>query len=131
MSPQKIFCPNIDCPARGQTGKGNIGVHSQKERRYICHVCGKTFTETKGTIFYRLHIDKQTVMLAIALMAYGCPPKAIEKAFGFHERTIRDWWQRSGEHCREIHEHVVGGSKLDMQQVQADEIKAKGQGSTF
>jgi transposase-like protein len=131
MNPQEIFCPNNDCPARGQTGKDNIGVHSHKERRYICHVCGKTFTETKGTIFYRLHIDKQTVMLVLTLIAYGCPPKAIEKAFGFHERTIRDWWQRCGEHCREVHEHVVGGSQLDLQQVQADELKAKGQGSTF
>jgi hypothetical protein len=28
MNPQDTFCPNIDCPARGQTGKGNIGVHS-------------------------------------------------------------------------------------------------------
>lgn len=131
MNPQEIFCPNIDCPARGQTGKGNIGIHSQKERRCICHVCGKTFVETKGTIFYRLHTDIETVMLVITLIAYGCPLKAIEKAFGFHERTIRNWWQRSGQHCRRLHEHIIGGSQLDLQQVQADEIKVKGQGSTF
>lgn len=131
MNPQKIFCPNIACPARGQTEKGKIGIHSQQERRYICHVCGKTFTETKGTIFYRLHTDDATAMLVITLLAYGCPPKAIEKAYGFHERTIKDWWQRSGEQCRAVHEHIVGGSKFDLQQVQADEIKAKGQGGTF
>ena len=41
MNPQEIFCPNIDCPARGQIGKGNIHVHSQKDKRYICEVCGK------------------------------------------------------------------------------------------
>jgi len=70
-------------------------------------------------------------MLVIALMAYGCPPKAIEKAFGFHEKTIRSWWQRSGEHSQIVHDHVVGGSQLDLQQVQGDEIKGKGQGSTF
>ena len=39
MNPQDIFCPNIDCPARGQTGKGNIGVHSKQEKRYMCHAC--------------------------------------------------------------------------------------------
>lgn len=131
MNPQEIFCPNPDCPARGQIGKGNIRVHSRKERRYICRVCGKTFAETKGTIFYRLHKDADIVLLVITLMAYGCPPKAIEKAFGLHERTVRSWWQRSGEHCRHLHEHLVGGSQLDLQQVQADEIKAKGQGGTF
>lgn len=35
MNPHEIFCPNIACPARGQTGKGNIGIHSQKDKRYF------------------------------------------------------------------------------------------------
>lgn len=131
MNPQGIFCPNIECPARGQTEKGNIGVHSQVERRYICHECSQTFTDTQGTIFYRLRTDAETVMLVITLLAYGCPPKAIVKAFGYHERTIKKWWQRSGEHCRLVHEHVIGGSQLDLQQVQGDEIKVKGQGFNY
>lgn len=130
MNPQEVFCPNIDCWARGQSGKGNIGVHSQVEKRYICHECKQTFTDTKGTIFYRLRTDTQTVMLVITLLAYGCPLKAIVKAFGFHEKTIKAWWHRSGEHCRVLHEHVIGRSQLDLQQVQADEIKGKGQGFT-
>ena len=130
MNPQDIFCPNIDCYARGQTGKGNIGVHSQVEGRYICHECQQTFTETKGTIFYRLRTDAQTVMMVITLLAYGCPPKAITKTFGFHERTIKGWWRRSGEHCRIVHEQMIGGGQIDLQQVQADEIKVKGQGLT-
>lgn len=46
MDPQSVFCHNPACPARGQVGKGNIGVHSRKEGRYKCHVCGKTFGET-------------------------------------------------------------------------------------
>ena len=125
MNPQEIFCPNIDCHARGQIGKGNIGVHSQVEKRYICHECQKTFTETQGTIFYRLRTDAQTVMLVITLLAWGCPLKAIVQAFGFHEKTVKKWWRRSGEHCRVVHEHVIGSSQVDLQQVQADEIKGK------
>ena len=70
-------------------------------------------------------------MLVITLLAYGCPLQAIVKAFGFDERTVKNWWQRSGEHCRGVHEHLVGGSGLDLQQVQADEIKVKGQGRSF
>ena len=57
MNPRDIFCPNMDCPARGQTGKGNIHIHSQKDKRYVCEVCQQTFTTTKGTIFYRLRRD--------------------------------------------------------------------------
>ena len=131
MNPQEIFCPNIDCWARGQIGKGNIGVHSQAEKRYICHECQKTFVDTKGTIFYRLRTDAQTVMMVITLLAYGCPLKAIVTAFGFHEKTVKSWWRRSGEHCRVVHEQVIGNSQLDLQQVQADEIKGKAFGQNF
>jgi transposase-like protein len=131
MNPQEVFCQNIDCPARGQIGKGNIGIHSRQENRYICQMCQQTFSITKGTIFYRLRTDAKTVLRVIALLAYGCPLQAIVKAFDFDERTVKKWWQRSGEHCRVVHEHVVGGSQLDLQQVQADEIKVNGQGRTF
>ena len=131
MNPQEIFCPNIDCHARGQLGKGNIGIHSQVEKRYICHECQKTFTATQGTIFYRLRTDAQTVMLVITLLAWGCPLKAIVQAFGFHEKTVKKWWRRSGEHCRVVHEHVIESSQIDLQQVQADEIKGKAFGQTL
>jgi hypothetical protein len=70
-------------------------------------------------------------MLVITLLAYGCPLKAIVKAFGFHEKTVKEWWRRSGEHCRVVHEHVIGSSQLDLQQVQSDEIKVKARGGTF
>ena len=81
MNPQKVFCPNIDCPARGQIEKGNIGIQSQKEKRFICHVCQRTFTTTKDTLFYRLRSDPQQVLLVIDLLAYGCPRQAIVHAF--------------------------------------------------
>jgi len=131
MNPHDIFCPNIECPARGQTGKGNIGVHSQKDKRCICDVCQQTFTVTKGTIFYRLRVASETVLLVVALLAYGCPMQAIVKAFGFDERTVRDWWQRAGKHCQAVHEYKVERAQLDLQQVQADEIKVKRQEGHF
>jgi transposase-like protein len=125
MNPHEIFCPNIECPTRGQIGKDNICVHSQKEKRYICTVCDQTFTTTKGTIFFRLRTEPKTVLLVIALLAYGCPIQAIVHGFGFDERTVRDWWQRAGKHGQEFHEHKVEQTQLDLQQAQADEIKVK------
>lgn len=125
MNPQEIFCPNIECPARGQIGKGNIGIQSQKKKRYICNVCEQTFTTTKGTIFYRLRTEPQKVLLVIALLAYGCPIQAAAHAFGLDERTVRDWWQRAGAHCHKVHERKVEQAQLDLQHAQADEIKVK------
>jgi transposase-like protein len=117
----------MECPARGQTGKGNIHVHSQKEVRYVCEVCQQTFSARKGTIFYRLRSDPVIVMYVISLLAYGCPVQAIVKAFGLDERTVADWHERAGRHCQNVHEHLVEKSQQDLQQVQADEIKVKTQ----
>jgi transposase-like protein len=131
MNPQKLFCPNMDCPARGQVGKGNIRTHSLKDRRWICDVCGQTFATTTGTIFYRLRSDPQLVMWVIVLLAYGCPVQAIVKAFGLDERTVGDWHSRAGKHCQQVHEHLVENSQHDLEQVQADEIKVKTQKGTI
>jgi len=125
MNPQEIFCTNISCPARGQTGKGNIGVHSQEDERYICNVCKETFVASKGTIYYRLRHDPQTVLRVIILLANGCPIQAIVKAFELDERTVKNWHARAGKHCQNVHEHMVENSQQDLQQVQADEIKVK------
>jgi len=131
MNPQELFCPEIECPARGQVGKGNIHVHSLKDKRCICDVCGKTFATTSGTIFYRLRTNPVTVMLVLTLLAYGCPMQAIVKAFLLDERTVRDWQQRAGSHCQQVHAHLVENSQHDLEQVQADEIKAKTQLGTL
>jgi transposase-like protein len=53
MDPTTIFCPNLACPARGQVGQGNIGIHSRQEQRFFCRQCRKTFTATQGTALYR------------------------------------------------------------------------------
>jgi transposase-like protein len=128
MNPEQLFCPNIDCRARGQVGQGNISVHSRKEKRCLCSECEQTFAVSKGTIFYRLRTEPQMVLWVIVLLAYGCPLQAIVKAFGLDERTVKAWWQRAGAQCKSVHNHVVGQSQLDLQQVQADEIKVKVQG---
>jgi transposase-like protein len=127
MDPQSVFCPNIDCPARGQVGKGNISVHSRQERRYKCRVCDKTFAETKGTAFYRLRTANDVVVTVVTLLAYGCPVQAIVMAFGLDERTVMSWQSRAGKHCQQVHEHLVERPR-DLGQVQADEIRVKMQG---
>src|SRR6516165_6026168 len=127
MDPTTVFCPNGHCPARGQTGKSNIGIHSQKEQRFICHACQKTFSATTGTVFYRLRTAAETVSLVVTLLAHGCPVQAIVAAFGFDERTIADWWTRSGRQGQAVHESLVEQPR-DLGQVQADELRVKKRG---
>jgi transposase-like protein len=127
MDPNKVFCHNPDCPARGKSGHGNISIHSRKQRRYICSECGKTFTDSKGTVFYRLRYPVEFVTQMITLLAYGCPIAAIVAAYGVDERTVASWQRRAGSHCQKVHEHLVQ-QPSDLGQVQADEIRIKCQG---
>jgi transposase-like protein len=127
MDPTTTFCPNEHCPARGQTGLGNIGIHSQKEQRFICHACHKTFSARTGTVFYRLRTSAETVILIVTLLAHGCPLQAIVAAFGFDERTVAAWWARSGRQGQAVHEYLVEQPR-DLRQVQADELRVKKQG---
>ena len=54
-------CPNPNCCLKGRLGKGNIIRHSfyitrqGRRRRYRCKECGRTFSSTRGTPYYRLH----------------------------------------------------------------------------
>jgi len=127
MDPQNVFCPNEQCTARGKLGKGNIGVHSQKDRRYVCNACNTTFAESKGTVFYRLRTARDVVVIVVTLMAYGCPIQAIVAAFGLDERTVVSWQERAGKHCEQVQQHLVEQPR-ELGQVQADEIRVKMQG---
>jgi len=127
MDPTTVFCPNLACPARGQTGQGNIGIHSRTEQRFICHECDKTFTATTGTVFYRLRTSAETVIIIVTLLAHGCPVQAIVAAFGFDERTVAAWWARSGRQGQAVHEYLVEQPRY-LGQVPADELRVKKQG---
>jgi transposase-like protein len=127
MDSQMAFCPNPDCPARGRSGEGNIGVHSQKERRYRCRVCGKTFAARQGTTLYRLRTAEKTIAIVLTLLAHGCPLQAVVVAFGFDERTVQDWQVRAGAQCQRVQTYLVEQPR-DLGQVQADELWVKLQG---
>lgn len=128
MDPEKTGCPNPACPLQGHTGAGNISLHSKKEKRLRCRNCGKTFVATKGTPFYRRRYDETTITRVVTLLAYGCPVQAICEAFSLDERTVSAWHRAAGQHCEGVHQALVENTKMDLKQVQADELRIKAQG---
>jgi transposase-like protein len=124
MDARGVFCPNLACPARGQTDQGTIRVPSQRERRSRCLVCRATFAATKGTPFYRLHQPPDRLVQVVTLLAYGCPPAAIVAAFGLDERTVAAWHQRAGRHGEQVQQALVEQPPVRAH-VQADEVRMK------
>src|SRR5499426_4035143 len=127
MDPTTVCCPNRHCPARGQTGMGNIGIHAQQDQRFICHECQKTFSATTGTALYRLRTAAETVRLVVPVRAHGCPVQAMVAALRFDERTLAAWWARSGWQGQAVHASLVQPPR-DLGQGQADELRVKQQG---
>lgn len=119
MTPQEQLCPT--CGAKGKDGW--IGIHSQKEKRYQCKRCKRTFSETTATPFYGLKKPQQDFERVIALLAHGCPVQAIVVAFELDERTVWSWIGKAGAHCQRVHEAEIEQGQLDLGQIQADELK--------
>ena len=128
MDSHSTFCPNLACPARGHVGQGNIVIHSCQHQRYKCKECGRTFTVTKGTPFYRLRHPQEMVVQVVTLLAWGCPPQAIVAAFQLDERTVADWQERAAAQARQVHQQLVEQPR-DLREVQADELRVKRQGA--
>jgi len=126
MNPNHQCCHNPQCEFRGLYDKGNIGVHSQKDKRYICHRCRKTFAATLGTPLYRKQYEHTFFAEVVSLLAHGCPVQAIVATYSIDERTVSAWQKESGEHCQRVHE--AESRPQELLQVQADEIRLKAQG---
>jgi transposase-like protein len=125
MNLHTVFCPYGGCPARYKIGLGNIVAHSQKRQRCKCTTCGHTFSYRRGTIFDGLRTSPEVVIQVLTLLAYGCPLAAIVVAFALDARTVARWVERAGNHANTIHHQHT--RRLELQQVQVDELKLKGQ----
>ena len=128
LDPTTTFCPNVACPARGRSGQGNISIHARQDRRCRCTQCRKTFSAPQGTVFSRLRTSAETVVLVVTLLAPGCPVHAMVAAFGFDERTVAEWWARSGRQGQAVQEYLVEQPR-DVGQVHADAIRLKKPGA--
>ncbi len=127
MNPHDVFCPNPDCPARGRMDAGNIWIHARTPPRYRCTVCDTTFSSRAGTLFYRRSTEEATIICVLTLLAHGCPPAAIEAAFGIQRQTVRAWQDAAGVQGEAVHRHLVCQPR-DLGAVQADEIRVRQQG---
>ncbi len=125
MNPQEQVCHNPRCWVYGRRGEGHIVIHSQREQRYRCKRCGKTFSATKETALYRLHHPHALVVIVVTLLAYGCPVQAIVAAYGLDERTVAAWQRRAGRQSERIHAHLVQAGQVALGQVQADELRVR------
>jgi hypothetical protein len=127
MAPAPTFCPNLDCPARGQAGQGHSRLHSCQDQRFRCTEGPQRFSATTGTALYRLRTSAETMSLGVPLMAHGCARHARVVAFGHDARTGAGWLARAGVQGPAV-QAPLGEPPRALGQVQAEAIGVKTQG---
>jgi hypothetical protein len=121
MDPHAPFCPNPDCPARGQGGRGNLRGHCRKTRRSRGTTWDRTCAAPRGTPSSRRETPPETVPIVLTWLDHGCPRPAIVATFGRDERTVARGQTRAGPHCQWVPEHLVQHGRVDRHHVPADE----------
>jgi transposase-like protein len=120
------FCPNESCPDYGklqsdqpQKNIKKYGKTKQGRQRYQCKTCGKTFVETKGTIFYRRRTPAGEIIDTLALLAEGTRVSSLARVKHHKEDTILDWLRDAAQHAEAIEEVLMAEYQLERGQLDA------------
>ncbi len=118
------FCLEESCSDYGKlqnkAEKPNIIKHGKTKagrQRYKCKTCEHTFTETKGTIFYRKRTKEADIIKTLAWIAEGTRISSIARVKGHKEDTIIGWIREAKLHADVIEEILMTEYKLSRGQI--------------
>ena len=120
------FCPNEACPDYGKLQAGQsqpnirkFGRTKKGVQRHQCKTCGQTFTQTKGTIFYRKRTPEHDLLETLALLAEGSRVSSLSRVKGFKEDTILEWLRQAAQHASQLEEVLLGEFQIKRGQLDA------------
>jgi transposase-like protein len=117
------FCPNKVCAdyskrqSKSQKNVVKFGKSKAGRQRYKCKTCGSTFTETKGTIFYRRRVPAEEIIETLAFLAEGSRVSSLTRVKGYKEDTILDWLRDAAEHAAAIEEELMAKHQIERGQL--------------
>jgi transposase-like protein len=120
------FCPNEACAdygkRQGEQQKNIVKCGKTKagRQRYLCNTCGNTFTETKGTLFYRRRTPDDEIIETLAFLAEGSRISSLTRVKGHKEDTILDWLRDAAKHAEVIEEELM--AKYHIERGQLDSL---------
>ena len=97
-------------------------MRSGKRRRYRCVACGKTFSSTKGTPYYRLQHRRATFEAVVALRVEGVSISAVARVEGLGWNAVARWLEKAADVCRRFNQRRTAG--FGVMELQADEIRS-------
>jgi transposase-like protein len=115
------FCLNEACKDYNKVNHGNViksGKTDKGVQRYICKTCKKSFTETKGTIFYRCRHTEDEIVECMSMLGDRNSLAAIHRIKGIKEETVMKWLEKASAHVKQF-ERLVRKKKLSRVQFDA------------
>jgi len=114
------FCPNKGCERYGDVTQAQIirfGQTKKGTQRFCCQVCGKTFSETTGTVFHKKHSPRKEILEVLALLAEGVRISSLTRAKGFKEDTILGWLRAAAQHAEQIDAILLADYQVSQAQI--------------
>ena len=108
-------CQNKECRFFGQAGKGNIVLHGfvklkhGRHRRYRCTDCGKTFSSTRETAYYRLQCSRRSFEQVVRMSVEGMSKSSIGRVTGMSRNTVARWLDRAAAAGRRFNDVMTQG----------------------
>ncbi|TAH39436.1 MAG: hypothetical protein EYC70_01230 [Planctomycetota bacterium] len=121
-----MSCPNSDCGLFGRRGQRNILLHSWqplrrgRRRRYLCTTCGKTFSRTQGTPYFRLQHGRRRFDEVVELRMEGASIAAIARIKRLSWNTVARWLAKAAVRATRFNDQRIRG--FELVELQADEI---------
>jgi transposase-like protein len=115
------FCLNEACEDYNEVNHGNViksGKTDKGVQRYLCKTCKKSFTETKGTIFYRCRHTEDEIVECMSMLGDRNSLAAIHRIKGIKEETVMKWVEKARDHVKQF-ERLVRKKKLSCVQIDA------------
>jgi hypothetical protein len=123
----EVACPNPKCKAFGQRGLPSIRPHGWSSkakgiRCLRCTVCGKDFSERRGTPFFRSQLPEEKIVEIVQHITEGTGMRATGRLCCVSLNTVLRVALHTGKHAEAFHDKKV--RHVHPRQVQADEAWA-------
>jgi len=115
------FCLNKACEDYQKINHGNMVKNGKTDKgvqRYLCKTCKKSFTATKGTMFYRCRHSEEEIVECMAMLGDRSSLAAIHRIKGIKEETVCKWIEKACNHIEQF-KQIIRKKKLSRVQFDA------------
>ena len=125
LATRMYYCPNEECTNYGKVGLDNqiigAGRYGKHQAQLLkCTVCGKSFSERRGTPLFNMKADEETFYRVIGCLAEGNGIRETGRIMDLDKDTVSAWLEKASKHTEAVSRYLM--VNLHFEEVQLDEF---------